>query len=61
MTDERMRRTGSDEWLWMPLIFGILFGVVLSSITGEWWWVAIGVALGAAVGAARAGKLRRDR
>ena len=41
------------------MIFGILFGVVLSTITDQWWWVAVGAALGSAVGAARAGKLRR--
>jgi hypothetical protein len=35
-------------------IFGLLFGVVISSMTGEWWWVGVGFAVGLAVEAARA-------
>jgi len=34
-------------------IFGMLFGVVISSMTGEWWWVGVGFALGLAVDAVR--------
>jgi hypothetical protein len=60
VTDDRSH-TASDDRLWMALIFGILFGVVISSITGDWWWVAIGVAVGAAIHAGRANRVRRDR
>jgi hypothetical protein len=41
------------DGLAMPMIFGILLGTVISAITGQWWWVAIGVAVGAAIGAGR--------
>jgi hypothetical protein len=36
----------------IPMIVGMLLGVVVSSMTGAWWWVGVGLALGAAVGAA---------
>jgi hypothetical protein len=35
-------------------IFGMLLGVVISSMTDEWWWVGVGFAVGLAVEAARA-------
>ncbi|TJY69261.1 hypothetical protein E4J89_11940 [Arthrobacter sp. CAU 1506] len=61
MADER--RTGGQPGnpLMMGLIFGILLGVVISSVTGQWWWIAVGVALGAAVSGGRAAALRRGR
>jgi hypothetical protein len=34
-------------------VFGMLFGVVISSMTGEWWWVGVGFALGLALEAGR--------
>jgi hypothetical protein len=47
----------------MGLIFGILLGVVLSTIAGQWWWIVVGVAVGAAIGAGRlsADKKKRGR
>jgi hypothetical protein len=27
-------------------VMGTLFGVVVSSITGEWWWIGLGFAVG---------------
>lgn len=60
MAQERPTGDSGSEWLYMPLIFGVLFGVVISSMTGQWWWVAVGTALGAAVGAARAGRSTRS-
>jgi hypothetical protein len=46
------------QWLWLPLIFGLIIGVTVSAMTGLWWWSTVGVLLGAAVGAIGAGKLR---
>jgi len=34
------------------MVIGMLLGVVVSSMTGAWWWVGVGLALGVAVGAA---------
>lgn len=34
-------------------IFGMLFGVVISSMTGDWWWVGVGFALGLGAEAVR--------
>jgi hypothetical protein len=45
-----MPRSGEDrDRLAMAMIFGLLIGVVISSLTGQWWWLAIGVAVGAAI------------
>ena len=56
MADEGRNGGQPASPLMMGLIFGILLGVVISSVTGQWWWIAIGVALGAAVSE---GRLRR--
>jgi galactitol-specific phosphotransferase system IIC component len=61
MADERRTGGRPGNPLMMGLIFGILFGVVISSVTGQWWWIAIGVALGAAVSGGRAAAARRGR
>jgi hypothetical protein len=40
------------------LIIGLIIGVTVAGMTGQWWWSTVGVLVGAAVGAIGAGKLR---
>lgn len=50
-----------NQQLYVALIWGILIGVVLSTITGDWWWIALGVAVGAAIGAGRTASARKKQ
>ena len=53
-----MNSKQEESWLWVPLIIGLIIGVTVAGMTGQWWWSTVGVLAGAAVGAAGAGKLR---
>lgn len=58
MARKQMNSKQETGWLWVPLIIGLIIGVTVASMTGQWWWSTVGVLVGAAVGAAGAGKLR---
>jgi hypothetical protein len=34
-------------------VMGMLIGVVVSSMTGEWWWIGMGLAIGISIEAVR--------
>jgi hypothetical protein len=55
------KQTNSKQeagWLWIPLIIGLIIGVAVAAMTGQWWWSTVGVLVGATVGAIGAGALR---
>jgi uncharacterized membrane protein YedE/YeeE len=58
MARKQMNSKQEASWLWVPLIIGLIIGVTVAGMTGQWWWSTVGVLVGAAVGAAGAGKLR---
>jgi hypothetical protein len=58
MARKQMNSKQEAGWLWMPLIIGLIIGVTVAAMTGQWWWSTAGVVLGALSGAIGAGKLR---
>ena len=37
---------GRSNAIGVTAVMGLLFGVVISSITKEWWWIGVGFAIG---------------
>ena len=58
MARKQMNSKQGAGWLWVPLIIGLIIGVTVAAMTGQWWWSTVGVLVGAACGAIGAGKLR---
>jgi hypothetical protein len=58
MARKQMDSKQESRWLWLPLIFGLIVGVTVAGMTGQWWWSTVGVLVGAACGAIGAGRLR---
>jgi uncharacterized membrane protein YeaQ/YmgE (transglycosylase-associated protein family) len=47
------KQTNSKQeagWLWLPLMIGLIIGVVAGTVTDHWWWSTVGVLGGAAFG-----------
>ena len=57
MARKQLSHKQEQNWLWMPLIIGLVLGVTVAGMTGQWWWSTVGVLGGALVGAIGAGKL----
>jgi hypothetical protein len=58
MARKQMNSKQEAGWLWMPLIIGLIVGVTVAGMTGQWWWSTVGVLAGAAVGGLGAGVIR---
>ncbi|MGV0794630.1 hypothetical protein [Mycolicibacterium sp. XJ1819] len=59
MAPKQTNSTRNANWLWMPLIIGLIIGVCVAAVTDQWWWATVGALAGAAVGAVSAGVIRR--
>jgi hypothetical protein len=58
MARKQMNSRQEASWLWVSLIIGLIIGVTVAGMTGQWWWSTVGVLVGAAFGWASYSRLR---
>lgn len=59
MAREQTNSKQGNGWSWLPVIIGLIIGVAVAAMTGQWWWATVGALGGAAYAAVSAGRLRR--